>query len=163
MPISRRKTFKYKENKVVKPPRTGRTELTAIERAFAVGALTGMRGDYSSQRELADTIGRGKATISELLKRVEMKAEEQGVFLWDEIFYENNLGRGRSTLLTQEQKDRIIQVLASSRNNREKESWQAIAHGDFDEIVPRMSITTFENVMYKARYARRRPGWKPQL
>lgn len=26
-----------------------------------------------------------------------------------------------------------------------------------------MSVTTFENVMYEAEYARRRPGWKPPL
>ena len=91
------------------------------------------------------------------------KAEELSVQLWDEVLYENNLGRGRSKLLTQEQKDAIIALVTSSRNNREKESWQAIHDGDFNEIVPSMSVTTFENVMYEAGYARRRPGWKPAL
>lgn len=108
-------------------------------------------------------MGRGKATISELLKRTQRRAEELGAFLWNEVVYGNDLGRGRSTLLTQEQKDRIIQMVTSSRNNREKESRQAIAHGKYDEIVPRMSITIFENVMYEAGYARRKPGWKPEL
>jgi hypothetical protein len=66
-------------------------------------------------------------------------------------------------LLTQEQKDAIIALVTSSRDNREKEAWQAICDGNFDEIVPKMSITTFENVMCEAGYARRRPGWKPAL
>ena len=46
MPISRRKTFRYKENKVVEPPKTSRTEMSAIKRAFVMGAVIGMRGDY---------------------------------------------------------------------------------------------------------------------
>ena len=66
-------------------------------------------------------------------------------------------------LLTQEQKDQIVALVTSSRVNREKESWQAITHGDFNEIAPKMSVTAFENVMYEAGYARRRPAWKPQL
>ena len=163
MPVSCRKTFKYKENKIVKSPKTGRTELTPVERAFAVGAITGMRGDYDSHRALAEVMGRSKGTISTLLQRVEKKAKELDTFLWDTILYENDLGRGRSTLLTQDQKDSIIQLVTSSRSNREKESWQAIKNGDFKHIVPEMSVTTFENVMYEAGYARRRPGWKPTL
>jgi transposase len=163
MPISRRKSFKYKANKVSKNYKTNRTELSSVARAFAVGALTAMRGDYASQRALATHMGRAQSTLSELLSRTEEKAALKTVALWDEILYENDLGRGRSKLLTQDQKNRIINLVTSSRTNREKESWQAIADGDFDEIVPRMSITTFENVMYEAGYARRRPGWKPHL
>ena len=163
MPIQRRKNFKYKENKVIKPPRTNRTELSACARAFAMGALMGMRGIYASQGQLSSAMGRSKGTLTMLSQRVVKKSEELNVQLWDEILYKNDQGRGRSLLLTQEQKDRIIALVTSSRANREKESWQAIAHGDFDEIVPKMSITTFENVMYEAGYARRRPGWKPRL
>lgn len=163
MPISRRKPFKYKENKVVKPPKTSRTEMTEVERAFAVGAITGMRGDYASIRELATTIGRSNPAIIKLLRRVESKAEELGTKLWDQALYSTDPGRGRTTLLSQDQKNRIIALVTSTRNNREKEAWQAIADGDFQEIVPKMSVTTFENVMYEAGYARRRPGWKPTL
>ena len=163
MPIQRRKKFKYKENKIVKPPKTSRTEMSPVMRAFVVGAITGMQGDYASQTELANTVNRTQQGISKLLQRVEQKAQTLSVNIWDEILYENDLGRGRSSLLTQGQKDRIIEVVTSSQQNREKESWQAISHGDFDEIVPKMSITTFENVMYEAGYARRRPGWKPKL
>jgi hypothetical protein len=39
-----------------------------------------------------------------------------------------------------------------------KEAWQAIYDGDFDKIVPKISIITFKNVIYKARYAKRRLG-----
>ena len=65
--------------------------------------------------------------------------------------------------MSPEQKDAIINIVTSSRNNREKKSWKAINDGDSDNIVTRMSITTFENVMYEAGYARRNPGWKPPL
>ena len=57
-------------------------------------------------------------------------------------------------MLTRKEKDEIISIATSSRSAREKESWQAIAHGDFDSIDPEISITTFENVIYKAGYAR---------
>jgi hypothetical protein len=66
-------------------------------------------------------------------------------------------------LFTQEQKDAIIAITISSRNNREKESWQAIKDGDFRDVIPETSVSTFENVMYKAGYSRRKSGWKPPL
>jgi transposase len=65
--------------------------------------------------------------------------------------------------LTPEQKQAIIAITTSDRAHREKESFQAIKDGDFNEILPDISITTFENVMYEAGYARRKPGWKPSL
>ena len=121
------------------------------------------RWDYASQHQLARTTGRSQGTLSELLKRVEQKANNRTVALWDEILYQNDLGRGRSKLLSKRQKEQIIEIVTSLCNNREKEAWQAIADGDFSEIVPEMSISTLENVMYEAGYARRRLGWKPSL
>jgi hypothetical protein len=162
-PISRRKKFNYYGNKAKKYPHTDRTEMSAVERAFAVGALTAMRGDYATQRDLARTMGRQQGSLSKLLNRVEAKANNKTRAIWDEILYENDLGRGRSRLLTRKQKEDIICIATSSRSTREKESWQAIAHGDFESVVPKISISTFENVMYEAGYARRRPGWKPHL
>ena len=161
--IARRKNFNYKQYKKIRAPKTNRKELSLVERAFAVGALTAMRGDYANQRDLATTMGRSQGTLSELLKQVEMKANNQTVALWDDILYENDLGRGRSPLLTRQQKELIIHVATSSRDAREKEPWQAIPDGDFKEVVLEMSITTFENVMYEAGHARRAPGWKPSL
>lgn len=162
-PISRRKKFNYHGNKTKKYPRTNRTEMSVVERAIAVGALTAMRGDYATQRDLARTMGRQQGSLSKLLHRVEAKANNKTCAIWDEILYENDLGRGRSRLLTQKQKEDIIRIATASRSAREKESWQAITHGDFESVVPKMSITTFENVMYEAGFARRRPGWKPHL
>ncbi len=105
---ARRKTFNYKQYKNIRAPRTNRKELRVVERAFAVGALTAMRGDYANQRDLATTIGRSQGILSELLKRVEMKANNYAVALWDNILYKNDLGRGRSLLLTHQQKELII-------------------------------------------------------
>lgn len=130
--------------------------MTAVERAFAVGALTAIRGDYASQHDLAATMGRQQSGLSELLQRVEAKANNHTVALWDETLFKNDLGRGRSRLLTRDQKKAIINIATASRNAREKQSWQAIADDDFKEVAPKMSITTFEKVMYEAGYARRR-------
>jgi hypothetical protein len=121
------------------------------------GAITGMRGAYASLTDLANQVNRDQSSLSKLYKRVTKKAEELSVQLWDKILYKNNLGRSQSKLLTQEQKDAIIALVTSSRDNQEKEAWQAIHNSNFNKIVPKISITTFKNVMYKARYARRRP------
>ena len=163
MSISCHKSFKYTKYPLARGPKTDRTELSGIARAFAVGALTALRGDHASQHQLARTMGRSQGTLSELLKRVEQKANDKTVAPWDEILYQNDLGRGRSKLLSKKQRQQIIEIVTSSRNNHEKEAWQAIADGDFSEIVPEMSISTFENVLYKVGYARRSPGWKPSL
>jgi transposase len=161
--INRRKPYKYKENKVVKVPKTSRKEMTPIQRAFIAGAVLASRDGYASARALSKRMKQTQPGISAVVRRVEKRAEEGGFDLWDSILYENDLGRGRSALLSQEQKDSIIKIVTSSRNNREKESWQAISDGDFSGIVPKMSISTFENVLYEAGYSRKRPGWKPSL
>ena len=67
----------------------------------------------------------------------------------DPILYETELGRGRPEILDRSQKDAIIRLVISSRENREKEAWQAIEDGDFLAVAPKISISTFENVMYK--------------
>jgi hypothetical protein len=137
--------------------------MSAVTRAFLVGAYVASRDGYASQQDLATLVQRTHPAICKLIRRTEEKAIASKLDLWDPILYENDLHRGRSALLTREQKDAIVKLVTSTRNNREKESWQAIKDGNFNEIIPQMSITTFENVMYEAGYARRRPGWKPSL
>ena len=77
--------------------------------------------------------------------------------------YEDAPGRGRPELLTPRQKRAVVEIVTSDCAHREKESWQTIGDGDFSDIIPVMSITTFENVMYEAGYARRKPDWKLPL
>ena len=163
MPISRRKPRKYKENKVIKVPKTSRTELTVVERAFAMGAISALRGDYASINDLAKSMCRSNPALYKLQQRIDYKAEALGTQLWDQVNYITETGCGRHALLTQDQKDQIIKLVTSSRDNREKEAWQAIADGDFKEIVPEISVTTFQNVMYEAGYSRHRPSWRPPL
>ena len=160
--LNRRNPFQHKHDKVVKIPKTSRTEMTTVQRAFLVGAIVASRYGYAFAHALSARMPHTRQGLPQLLQRVEKKLEEGSHNLWDEILYKNGLGRRRSTLLSQEQ-DAIINIVTSSRNNREKESWQAVKDGDFDDIIPKMRITTFENVMYEAGYARRRPGWKPPL
>ena len=74
MPITHHKKFNYKENKVVNPPKTGRTEMTVAERAFAVGAITAMRGGYSSLRQLTTLMGRSHSTLLDMFEKVEKRS-----------------------------------------------------------------------------------------
>jgi len=159
MPVlKRRKPFKYKDDKIVKPSKSSRTEMSAVQRAFVVGAVVASRDGYASTNALSKLMQRDQSGLSKLVRRIEKKAEEGNHDIWDSMLYENNLGRGRSSILTQEQKDVIIALTISDREHRQQEAWQAIKHGNFNSIVPEISTTTFEKVMYEAGYSRRRPG-----
>ncbi|KAF1974995.1 hypothetical protein BU23DRAFT_634967 [Bimuria novae-zelandiae CBS 107.79] len=103
-----------------------------------------------------------KSTIAKLVKRLRERADQEGISITDPSLYETLPGRGRPELLDDAQKKRIIEIVTQDRTHREKEPLQAIQDGDFDELPP-MSVSTFENVMYEAGYARRKPGWKPPL
>ncbi|KAF2825263.1 hypothetical protein CC86DRAFT_456492 [Ophiobolus disseminans] len=161
--IKRRKPFKYKNDTLQKVNKTSRTEMSPIQRAFAVGAIIASRDGYASARALAPLMQRSRTNLSNLVRRVEKRATDRELNLWDSILYENDLGRGRSTLVSQEQKDAIIAITIQDRDHREQESWQAIKHKNFSSIIPDISISMFENIMYKAGYSRRKPGWKPPL
>jgi hypothetical protein len=64
--------------------------------------------------------------LSKLVNRVKEKAEEADLKFLDPHLYENEVGQGRKELFTPKQKKEIIKIVTSSRNNREKEGWQAI-------------------------------------
>src|SRR4051812_46352259 len=161
--INRRKQFQYKQNKTVRPNKTSRTEMDPITRAFVVGAVLASRDGYASTRALAARMPHTQQGLSALVRRIESRAKDGGFDIWDPTLYENEPGRGRRDLLTQEQKDAIIALTTSDRQHREQEAWQAIAGKNFEQIVPQISRSTFENVMYEAGYSRGRPGWKPTL
>ncbi|PZD23186.1 HTH-Tnp-Tc3-2 domain containing protein, partial [Pyrenophora tritici-repentis] len=91
------------------------------------------------------------------------REEDGGLGLWDPTLYQNDIGRGRPEVLSDEQNEQIIRIATQDRNYREQESWQTIRHRDFESVAPNLSISTFENVMYGAGYKRRKPGWKPPL
>ena len=111
--ITRRKPFQYKKDKVIHHPKTSRTEIRPETRAFIVGAIIASRDGYASANALSKKRSRSQSNLSELVRRVESRALESGFNLWDPILYENDLGRGRSALLTQEQKDAIIAITTS--------------------------------------------------
>ncbi|KAF1934694.1 hypothetical protein EJ02DRAFT_507396 [Clathrospora elynae] len=161
--LKRRKPFKYKANKAVKIPKTTRKEMTPIQRAFIAGAVIAARDGYASANALAKQMDQTQPGISKVVRTVERRAKEGGFNLWEDILYQNDLGRGRSALLTQGQKDEIIKIVTSSQANRKKESWQAIKDEDFKEVANELGVSTFENIMYEAGYSRKKPGWKPPL
>lgn len=159
--VNRRKPRKYKTYLKQYSPTSSRTEMTPIQRAFAAGAI--LAGNASANG-VAKLMKRDQSNISKMVKRIKERVEFQGLSLWDSLLYTNEIGRGRPELLDAEQKKLIIKITTSTRESREKESWQAIADGDYKgKGLPKISITTLENVMYEAGYARRRPGWKPIL
>jgi len=160
MVLNRRKPFQYKKTPQKRVSKTSRTEIHLVTRAFIAGAV--LFGN-ASQHDLARALHRPQGTILKTLSRVKDKAESGGFDLWDPALYPNDIGRGRPEILTREQKDEIIRITTQDRHHREQEAWQAIAHNNFESIVPQLSISTFENVMYEAGYKRRKPGWKPPL
>lgn len=128
-----------------------------LTRAFVVGAIVASRDGYASATALAHCLDISQSAISALVRRVELKVSNSALNLWEPSLYENKPGRGRKVLLSQEQKDTIIHITTQDCEHREQEPWQTIAHGYFASFVPKISVTTFENVIYKARYSRRRP------
>jgi hypothetical protein len=158
--ISRRKPRKYKavQGRVNK---STRRQMTPTERAFAVGAC--IAGGSTHPEAAAYFPHATTSAIQKLCKRVTERSKAENLLITDASLYEDAPGRGRPELLTPRQKRAIVKLVTSDRAHREKEPWQAIADGDFSDIIPVMSITTFENVMYEAGYARRKPGWKPPL
>jgi hypothetical protein len=135
--------------------------MTPTERAFAVGAC--IAGGSTHPEAAAYFPHATTSAIQKLCKRVTERSKAENLLITDASFYEDAPGRGRPELLTPRQKRAIVKIVTSDRAHREKEPRQAIADGDFSDIIPVMSITTFENVMYEAGYARRKPDWKPPL
>ena len=159
--INRRKLFNYKgqKNRVSK---TTRTEMQATERAFAVGAITAGKASHNS---IAKLLHRDQSGISKLVKRVTERAEASELDLWDSVLYENDLGRGRSEILTQAQKDEVVRITIQDRAHRQQDPRDAVRAGNFDSISSdvRISVSTFKNIMYGAGYSRQTPGMKPPL
>ncbi|KAF1354196.1 hypothetical protein EJ07DRAFT_168386 [Lizonia empirigonia] len=161
--ITRRKPKNYKG---LHPPpkKTTRCELTAIERAFIAGAC--IAGSLS-HKDCANLFGPGvasKSTVTRTVQRVNERALELNTTIVDPRCFEYPSNRGPERLLNDEQRAQVVAITIGSRKSREKESWQAIKDGDFENCgLPNFSISLHQNIMYDAGYARRRPGWKPPL
>ena len=98
------------------------------------------------------------SAIQKLCKRVTERSKAENLLITDALSYKDAPKRSRPELITPCQKRAIIKIVTSNRAHRKKELWQAIADSNFSNIIPIISITTFKNVMYKARYACRKPG-----
>ena len=157
--FNRRKLYAYKVRKII-PPKTAWVEITLVQRAFTISAILGGGASHNS---IAKLIDRNQSGISKLIKRTTERAAASRADLWDSILYENDLGRGRSKLLSQEQKDEIVRITVQDRAHRKQEPQEAITAGNFNSIGIQISCTTFENVIYAAGYSRRAPGEKPPL
>ncbi|KAF1965122.1 hypothetical protein BU23DRAFT_561301 [Bimuria novae-zelandiae CBS 107.79] len=141
---------------------TPRRELPPETKAYAVGAMQARESQYIFAKRLPVTQG----VLNILLARTKERSEASKLPLWDPHLYELEPGRGPdNTPLTVQQKNAVIALAAQNKDTREKQSWQAISDGDFDHLqLPKpLTVTSFENLMYEACYARRAPGFKPML
>ncbi|KAH8725976.1 hypothetical protein GQ44DRAFT_706225, partial [Phaeosphaeriaceae sp. PMI808] len=105
--------------------------------------------------------GGASQPLSKLYARTKERAEASQLPLWDPHLYDTEPSRGRQNIaLSEAQKKAVIAVATQNKETREKQSWQAIADGDFDylNLLIELSITSFENIIYKAGYGRRAPG-----
>lgn len=130
-PNTRRKPYKYKGTKVSKVQKTSRKEIHPVTRAFVVGAIITSRDGYASVTDLAHRLDISQTAMSALVRRVESKASNSALNIWEPSLYENEPGRGRKVLLSQEQKDTIIRITTQDREHREWEPWQVIAYRNF--------------------------------
>ncbi|KAF1973165.1 hypothetical protein BU23DRAFT_640831 [Bimuria novae-zelandiae CBS 107.79] len=119
-----------------------------------------------SQYSLAKQLPVTQGALSKLLARTRERSEASKLPLWDPYLYETEVGRGGQDIdFSPEQKAAIIAIATQNKEAREKQSWQAVADGDFDHLqLPRpLSVSSFENIMYEAGYGRKAPGRKPML
>lgn len=131
---SRRKPRGYKGVKE-RVNKTARRELTATERAFAVGACIAGGSTHSEVALYFPNAG-GRGTIQKVVSRVAARAKETGLPITHPSLYESAPRSGRPELLNNRQKRAIIRIVTSDQQHREKEPWQAIADGDFSDIIP---------------------------
>ncbi|KAH8714045.1 hypothetical protein GQ44DRAFT_713481 [Phaeosphaeriaceae sp. PMI808] len=120
----------------------------------------------ASQRQLAKQLPVTQGALSKLYARTKERAEASQLPLWDPHLYDTEPGRGRQNMpLSEAQKKAVIAVATQNKETREKQSWQAIVDGDFNylNLPTELSITSFENIIYEARYRRRALGRKLTL
>ncbi|KAF1949007.1 hypothetical protein CC80DRAFT_555815 [Byssothecium circinans] len=104
--VSRRKPRVYRGVKS-KPKKTDRTELSPEGRAFAAGAA--ILGGVTHGR-ISKFMPRDRSKISKLIERVILRSEEAGLPVYDPYVFANEPGRGKPDLLTQEQKNKIVEI-----------------------------------------------------
>ncbi|KAF2621130.1 hypothetical protein BU25DRAFT_426733 [Macroventuria anomochaeta] len=159
--LSHRKPLKYKGCAAV-IKKTSSCELRPCERAFAVDACIVGGATQDAVAAYFPNAG-GQITIQKVVSTIMKRAKEENLPITLPSFYKDLPRSGRPELLTARQKRAIIKIITQDRAHCEKEPFQAIADGNFKDIVPQMSISTFENILYKACFSRKKPGWKPPL
>jgi hypothetical protein len=81
-----------------------------------------------------------------------LKSElERTTFIWDSMLYNNKPGRGQPEISMEEQKARLQQHHEKPGMNKTARQLQMSI---LNRIVPGISVSTFENVMYAAGYSR---------
>ncbi|KAF1939231.1 hypothetical protein EJ02DRAFT_457178 [Clathrospora elynae] len=113
-----RKPFQYKPPRTPRVSKTSRTEISLETRAFIASAA--LLGNVSDQA-IAAALYRDRSGISKLMKRIQDNAESGDFDIWDPVLFQDDIGRGRSEVLSQEQKDEIVRITTQDRNHRKEE------------------------------------------
>jgi hypothetical protein len=144
--------------------KTARCELTAVERAFVAGACIAGSLSHKDCANLFGSSVASKSTITRTCQKVNELALQLSTSIVNSRCFSYPSNRGPERLLSDEQRAQVVALTVASRESREKESWQALKDRDYEKTsLPQFSITLHQNIMYKAGYARRRPGWRPPL
>lgn len=135
-----------------KPPKTGRKELSAAERAI----VCTLHDEGYSERKISAKKSIPKSTVHSVIDRVEKRRKRAP--LNDITVFENASRSGRPQALDERTKRRILRHVQTDHSTRE-----ANAKEQINDLDLSCSITTVENVLYQDRLSRLPQGKKPHL
>lgn len=154
-----------KRTKGVQPPRR-KTDRRELELAHKVMVVTmrvyGKMSMGAISKELEDHgIHFAKSSVESLLKRIETRAAEKGVSVFDLSIYDNKAGRGRKEALSEAQKDYLVTFIQTDESTRKLESRQILEQLPSD--FPRVHQSTLESTLYERGLLRKEGYWRSNL
>ena len=151
-----------KRTKGVQPPRR-KTDRRELELAHKVMVVTmrvyGKMSMGAISKELEDHgIHFAKSSVESLLKRIETRAAEKGVSIFDLSIYQNNAGRGRKEALSDVQKDFLATFIQTDESTRKLDSRHILERLPSD--FPRVHQSTLESTLYERGLLRKDGYWR---
>lgn len=99
-----------------------------------------------------------KSSVESLLKRVETRAAEKGVSIFDLSIYDNKAGRGRKEALTDAQKDFLVPFLQTDESTQKLDSRHI--PDKLPPDFPRVHQSTLESTLYERGLLRKDGYWR---
>lgn len=135
-------------------PKTSRVEMDPLHRAIAVQ----MEADGHTCKAIGERFGRNTSTISEMVKRIKKRAEDEGRSMLDVELYKTNGRRGRNQKLSPHWKQVLVETVVGSHEARKArpEKLMTMLPPDF----PVVSTSCLESALYEAHFRRINHLWK---